>query len=164
MKVEIEIPEPAFKLAVNEKLVNRGFGWHSEKPVKYYTLLCSIGQWSPPAIKIPSGYGNLLYFEVVETFPMPPEELDGFKLEYVKREDLDSLANERYAVLRPDESGWRITPSKFHVEWLEQGVGCDLSYPHALATPIVCEERDKKLALVAELEEKLEQLKGELSS
>ncbi len=135
VEIEIEIPDPSFELAANEKLECRGLGWKSDKAVRY-TFWCLQDKvwhgkpWEPLAF--PGGNSRYVYFEIVEVFPMPPEELCGFKLTYGgKAYDCQSMLGKRYAFLKQDNR-WEMSPNPLTINSPFYQKNCHVAFTESI--------------------------------
>lgn len=107
MTITKTIPDPPKLEEPNLKYVERGWGWDEkgQKNYVYWSFFCK--EWRRRNEIIPSGHQNRFYLEIAEDFPMPPDELYGYRLTFVPEEEWrDKVAGERYAYF--SNGYWKI--------------------------------------------------------
>ena len=110
MTITKNTPDPPKLEEPNQKYVERGWGWKLKKKKKknfvYWSWTCQ--KWQTRTGFIPDGTQNLFYLEIVEDFPMPPDELDGYRLTFVPEEEWrEKLMGKTYAFLAGEN--WHLS-------------------------------------------------------
>ena len=98
MNITKIIPDPPELKEPNLKYVERGWGWKIEGKKNYVYWCWRTHGWKRVAKVTPFGNRNRFYIEIVEDFPMPPDELDGYRLTFVPEGEWEEkLIGENYA-------------------------------------------------------------------